>query len=362
MWKFILVFIIAIHGLIHLLGFVKSFDLAPVKKLTGNISKTNGVFWLSTSILSLITAYLIILHSDFWSYLGICTAVLSQCLIFTAWKDAGFGTWANILILITSVFTLGVVTFENGFKRDYSALIERTHQNDQELITEKDLNGLPSSVKRYLMYTGAVNNPKVSNMKVIFEGKFRTRGKDWFSFTSEQYNAFDEPERLFFMKANMFGVTVPGYHNYKNGKAAMDIRLFGLYPLVFKSGAAMDTTETVTLFNDMCLLAPATLIDQRIKWEIIDSLAVKATFTTHGISVSANLYFNANGQLVNFKSYDRTEINAMTKYPFSTPVHRYKVLNEKNVMAEGDAVWQYPDGKFVYGKFTLIDILYNVKK
>ncbi len=30
----------------------------------------------------------------------------------------------------------------------------------------------------------------------------------------------------------------------------------------------MDRTEAVTLFNDMCLLAPGALVDARIQWEL----------------------------------------------------------------------------------------------
>lgn len=47
----------------------------------------------------------------------------------------------------------------------------------------------------------------------------------------------------------------------------------------------MDKTETVTLFNDMCLMAPATLIDRRIQWQEIDRNSVKATFINYILSL-----------------------------------------------------------------------------
>ena len=88
-------------------------------------------------------------------------------------------------------------------------------------------------------------------MRIVFEGEMREKGKEYFPFACEQYNFFDELTRLFFMKGKMFGVTVPGYHHYMKGIAVMDIRLFGLFPVVKKSGVAMNKVETVTLFNDM---------------------------------------------------------------------------------------------------------------
>lgn len=124
----------------------------------------------------------------------------------------------------------------------------------------------------------------------------------------------------------------------------------------------MNKTETVTLFNDMCLIVPATLIDKRIKWEPIDSLKTRAVFTNRGISVSAILYFNEAGQLINFTSEDRTAITDMKQYQFSTPVKDYKNINGINVATYGEAIWHYPDGEFVYGKFSLKTIQYNLSK
>ena len=122
----------------------------------------------------------------------------------------------------------------------------------------------------------------------------------------------------------------------------------------------MNKAETVTLFNDMCLLAPATLIDKRIQWQLIDSNSVKATFTNQGMTISAMLYFNDRGQIIDFVSNDRTAISDMKQYPFSTPVSDYQNINGINIMSRGDAIWHYPDGKFTYGKFVLKNIEYNL--
>ena len=56
-------------------------------------------------------------------------------------------------------------------------------------------------------------------MRIVFDGEMRVKGKDFFKLKAVQYNFFDEPTRLFFMKAKMFGVTLPGYHNYQNAHA-----------------------------------------------------------------------------------------------------------------------------------------------
>lgn len=49
----------------------------------------------------------------------------------------------------------------------------------------------------------------------------------------------------------------------------------------------------MTLFTDLCLVAPAALIDrQRIQWEIAGPEAARAKFTHRGNTISALLSFN----------------------------------------------------------------------
>ncbi len=358
--KIIFTLLVTIHGLIHFIGFAKAFGYGKIEQLTKEISKPIGMIWFITALALIIVAILFLLKKDGWSMLGIIAAIVSQVLIFTVWQDAKFGTIPNVIIIIVAILSLEITNFENAFRQDVRENLIRTNRLPTELLTEADLQPLPDSVQRYLRSANVINKPKVKNVRIRFNGQMRDKGKDFFPFTSEQYNFFDRPTRLFFMKGQMFGLTVPGYHKYSDAQATMDIRLFGLFPIVQQSGKIMDKTETVTLFNDMCLMAPATLIDRRIQWQEIDRNSARAIFTNQGITISAILYFNDRGQLINFRSDDRTAIAEMKQYPFFTPVSDYQNINDTNIMSRGEAVWGYPDGNFTYGKFVLKDIDYNL--
>ncbi|MFN8135287.1 MAG: DUF6544 family protein [Bacteroidales bacterium] len=360
--KYIFAALLFIHGAIHLMGFAKAFGYGENLPLSIGISRGSGILWLVTFLLFTISAVAFLYKADWWLWIGMTAALLSMALIITAWNDAKFGSIANIIILVVAVLTITSLRFEMKFKNDVLHNLERTRMLKPVNLTESDLLPLPEPVQQYLRYAGVVNKPKVKNFRVVFEGEMRSKGKDWFPFTTVQYNFFDEPTRLFYMKGKMFGLTVPGYHRYIEAKATMDIRLFGLFSVVAESGAVLDKTETVTLFNDMCLLAPATLIDKRIQWKPVDSKSVAATFTNHGISITAMLYFNEKGQLINFLSNERTALPENKQYPFTTPVYEYKSIDNRNVVSNGDAVYDYPDGKFVYGKFRLKEIAYNVNE
>lgn len=358
-----LVFVIVIHGLIHLLGFAKAFNLFPVAELTQPISRPAGIFWLQTALLFLFVAIGILMKKDWWWMLAIIAVLLSQFLIIGQWQDAKFGTSLNVVILAAAVFAFTTWNFHRTYQADVRNALNQSATASSDLITEADILNLPVPVQRYLRYVGVVNTPRLRNVKVVFDGEMRGKEQDWFPFHSEQYNTFASPHRLFFMRGKMKGLTVPGYHAYKDGTATMQIKLFGLVPVVNKSGKEMDMAETVTIFNDMCIMAPASLIDPRIQWEDIDDQSVRAIFTHKGISISAQLLFNAEGQLINFISDDRYDMNAKTPFRlrFSTPMSDYKNINGFYVPTYGEAIWHYPEGEFVYGKFYLKGIFYNVE-
>ena len=361
MLKYLFTFIVVVHGLIHLMGFVKAFKYAEINQLTQPISKTTGLFWLFATLLFLAAAVLFLSKIDYWWIIAILAVLVSQFLIINNWDDAKAGTIANIIVLVGLIAGYGSQRFENSFKEDVTIGLNRTKDLEKTVLTEGDIQSLPPLVQKYLRYVGAIGKPKINNFRLVFEGEMRDKGKDWFPFRSEQYNFYDNPERLFYMKGKMFGMTVPGYHAYKDAQATMQIKLFGLYPIVDLKGEVLNKAETVTLFNDMCLIAPAALIDKRIQWQPVDSLSVKALFTNSNITISAILYFNEKGQLINFTSDDRTAIDDMQQYRFSTPVKDYVSMNGRKVISYGEAVWHYPDGAFVYGKFNLKEIEYNTR-
>jgi hypothetical protein len=354
MLKYFFAFVMLVHGLIHFMGFAKAYNYGNITQLTKYISKSAGSIWFITAMLFIVAVVLFLLKKESWLYFGIIAAVISQILIITVWKDARFGTIINIIVLFVAISSYTSYQFKSTFKADVKRHMAQTDFVDNDLLTEADIALLPIPIQKYIRYAGAIN------MKVVFDGEMRDKGKDFFKFISVQYNFFDDPTRLFFMKAKMYGAPVPGYHCYQNATATMQIKLLGLFNVVNIKGTEMNKAETVTLFNDMCLMAPATLIDKRIEWTAIDSLSTKATFTNEVNKISATLYFNELGQLVNFISDDRYAITDMKQYRFSTPVKDYAQINGRNIMQYGETIWHYPDGEFVYGKFTMKSIEYNV--
>ena len=268
---------------------------------------------------------------------------------------------ALVIILIIALAIFFMHRFERQFLNDVGLALKPSPQPSARLINTVDLNHLPEPVREYLIHAGVLGKPRVQNFYLMFDGQMRDKGKDWFSFRSRQYDVIDPGTRLFFMKAKMFGITVPGYHAYGNGKASMDIKLFGIIPVVSHHEKEMFKTESVTFLNDVCLFAPSALIGPQFQWEKRDSLSATVIYRTGEISVRATLFFNTSHELVNFESDDRMALPGMITYRFSTPASNYKKINGYNLPTYGETIWHYPDGMFTYGKFYLKEVRYNVE-
>jgi hypothetical protein len=252
------------------------------------------------------------------------------------------------------------------YQKEVLSGLERTNSIKPELLLEDDIQHLPQVVQKYLRYVGAVGKEKVVNTRICFEGRIRSKKENsWMKLQSEQYNFFDNPKRAFYIKASKMGIPATGLHLYKDETAIMVIKLAGLFKIADAKGPEMDQGETVTLFNDMCFMAPATLIDKNITWEIINPLTVKAKYINGKLNISANLFFNEKGEMINFISNDRFETidgKTFNNYPWSTPVSGYRKQNGRMFPVSAKAIYHKPDGEFCYGEFTIKEVEYNCRE
>lgn len=257
------------------------------------------------------------------------------------------------------------MSLKNIYTREVSQSLKASQHQKTEILMQRDINHLPEIVQRYLYYTGAVGREKVSNVYLRANGKIRSNATDgWMNFHYEQCNTFKTPTRVFYIKASKMGIPATGLHLYKNVSASMEIKLAGLFKIVDARGPEMNQSETVTVFNDMCFMAPASLIDKNIKWETIDSLHVKAWYTNKDITISAILTFNQSGKLLNFISYDRyetTDGKVYQNYPWETPIKEYATFNGMRLPSKADVIYKKPTGDFCYLEFNLEEIKYNIK-
>ena len=234
-----------------------------------------------------------------------------------------------------------------------------------DLVTESDLSRLPAQVAAYVRQCGAVGQPRVVTLRARFHGRIRGGPtKPWMTFTGEQVNTYgDQPSRLFLMDAELLGLPVEVLHAFESGAASMRVRALSLFTMVDASGPEMDRAETVTIFNDLCILAPGALVNAPVTWDVLDEHHVRGSYTYGANTVAAELTFNDDHELVDFVSDDRTAVSTdgktFTSQRWSTPISSYRRIGAGRLGTIGEGRWHAPDGEFSYLEYHLDDITYN---
>ena len=232
-------------------------------------------------------------------------------------------------------------------------------------LTEADIAPLPPPVRQYLRMSGAVGQPRIANFRVRLHGRIRS-GVDsrWMPLVAEQHNVIQARQRFFYLTSAKFGLPVQGYHRYSETTALMHIKLAGLVTVAHVTGAQLFQSETVTLLNDICLFAPAALVDPALVWEEADVRTARVSFTNAGVTVRAELTFNAAGELTDFVSDDRYQATPdgrrATRRRWSTPVKAYRRFGAAHLIAVGEGRWHTPEGSFAYVELEVDEVSANV--
>lgn len=363
--------IVVIHGLIHLMGVAKGLGWGEVSQLTEPISTSMGVVWLVAAVVVIAAGVMVLAGLRWWWVVAALAAAVSQAVIVTSWADAKAGTAANVLLGLAAVYGFranGPTSFRARSRRLADESVRSVLSvagPSGSLVTDSDLAHLPLPVAGFVRAAGAVGRPHVVGFRAAISGRIRAGAESpWMPWTGEQTNTFGpDPSRVFFMDATMKGLPTDVLHAYVGPTATMQVRVASLKTVIDARGSEMDQAETVTLLNDLCVLAPAALVDAPIEWTPIDDRQARATFTNAGHTVNAVLTFNENHELVDFVSHDRLASSAdgrtFTPRTWSTPITDYRSFDGRRLGALGHARWHPADEpSFDYLEFHVDRISY----
>lgn len=271
----------------------------------------------------------------------------------------------NALLLIAAL-AAGTIPASGGnmtsLRTRYQKLSQAARQavagaRRPEILTESDIAALPFPVRRYVARSGALGRPRPRAVTAGFEARmWRRPGSAPLHLRTHQTNRLDVPERHFFLEGTMLGLPVRGLHTYDSARATMLVRVAGLFPVARAQGELLDRAETVTILNDLCILAPGALVDDRLSWTEIDSSTVDVSFVNGPHRVRARLVFDAQGDLANFISDDRAALQddgSLKPMRWSTPLEGWRDVGGRRIPSRGRTVYDYPEGPFTYGEFDL---------
>jgi uncharacterized membrane protein YqjE len=363
MLKIFFLIVVIIHGMIHILGFLKAFQLAEINQLTQNISRPMGILWLIALILFLTAAIQFISNHDLWWITALAAVILSQVLIILFWQDAKFGTIPNIIILLVVVVAFADWSFNRDVKNEIAEMLAQNLIDKKEILTEEKIINLPSIIQKWLKNSGAVGKEMIHTVRLKQKGqmKMKPEQEKWYEANADQYFTVDNPAFIWKVKVDMIPlVFFTGRDKFSDGKGNMLIKVLSLFNVVNASDNEKINQGTLQRYLGETIWFPTAVVSPYIKWEEIDSLSAKATMTYRGTSGSAVFTFNENGDFVKFSAmrYMGSEANSPLREWVIT-LNEYKVYSGIKIPVKGEATWKLDEGDFTWYKFEVYDTEYN---
>ena len=358
-----IVFVVAVlHGLIHLLGFVKGFQLAEVHNLQSQISKTTGLFWLLAFILFGFAGGLFLLNKSLWMYLAGAALIISTIVIIQQWHDAKFGMIPNIIILFALLFSFTGCAFNNKITKETQSIMASARNTHSKVITNEDLGELPEAVKKWLNNVGVIGKPIPNTvyLRQNFKMKLKPEQKNWHEAMAEQYFTIENPAFIWTVKLNMSPfIQIRGRDKFVDGKGEMQMKMNSIINLGKETGEKMDEGTLQRYLGEMSWF-PSAVIMPYVTWEEVDSLTAKATMSYQGTTGSGTFYFNEQGDFTKFSTmrYMGNDSNAQ-RYEWVITVDDYAEFEGVKIPSKCRATWKLDEGDWTWCIIEILDLSYH---
>lgn len=358
----------AIHGIIHLMGFVKEWDLGPVGRFTGktlihlsgSASKVIGVLWFVACLLLLISAFGYYSQNDWFWVVGITGLFISQGLIIIYWQDAKWATAINVLLLMVIIFSAARIEFNKMVKNEVTTLLASA-SGDRTTITEEDVAALPDIVQIWLRKSNIIGRAMPQHVHIIQKGTMRMdANSDWMPFDAEQYFTIDPPG--FVWNATIHTdklIDIVGRDKYENGKGNMLIKAASLVTMANGSGREIDRGTMIRYIAEITWF-PQAVVSDYLDWEQIDENHARVTMSYNDVTESGIYTFNEDGLPIGFEAERFREFNGnYSKETWAVETTSYGYFDGLPIGNTSEVTWKLKDGDFTWLNLGIRGIEYR---
>jgi hypothetical protein len=355
--------IIALHGIVHLIGFSKEWNLGPTgRRLTKTLipfsengSKVAGLLWLTACVLMIAASYLYFQKKEWYWIPSLVGLVISQILIILYWHDAKYGTIVNIILACITILGAGFMNYNKLVRSEIKSIISRPA--DQRTITNKDIVTLPAPVQRWLLKSGVVGSAVPQYVHVTQQGSMRTEaGADWTPFTAEQYFTIQEPAFVWDATVKASVIQIAGRDKFINGHGNMLIKPLYIYELANSTGPEIDQGTLLRYLAEMTWF-PYAAVSSYLVWEEIDDTHARVTMNYEGLSATGTFTINLNGDVIGFEAMRFREFNGeYRKELWSIATTNHKMFNGIRSGSKSEVTWKLKEGHFLWLKLEILGI------
>ncbi|WP_273568563.1 DUF6920 family protein [Maribacter halichondriae] len=360
--RIVFIILLLLHAFIHLMGFFKAFELLKIEQLSQSISRPIGLLWLFTAILFICSALAYLLKKDIWFLMAITAVVLSQILIVLFWKDAKFGTLANLIILLVGITAYGHFKFKNKVKTEASELLESALLENPSFITKKDIEHLPRIVQKWMEHSRALGKPRTTSVRLRQKGEMKTKPDgNWMPFSAEQYFNTRNPSFVWITKVDAMPlIYMDGRDKLKKGQGEMLIKLLSWFPVVDEGkNEKINSGSMQRYLAEMCWF-PSAATENYVSWETIGKHSAKAIMTIDGKQVSGIFTFSEEGDFVSFETQRYFGGGEAAKLEiWFIEAKDYKVFNGIKIPHKCKVTWKLKEGDFNWLNLEITDLEYN---
>lgn len=254
------------------------------------------------------------------------------------------------IAILTGLLFLWVAFGHLNFNSKVQSEIDSISKIERNLsvIKKSDLDSLPDLLKNYLLKVNITGKPLESNLYFEQKGKIRMYPSNkWLPFKAMQFMSADQP--AFIWKANSFPMLVRD--KFMDGRGEMKINLLGIKNIEVATGTKIDQGSLTRYLGELPVY-PNALLDKRIKWEVMDENALKATMQIENIVADGIFYFDKEGWVSSFKT-KRYMLDSLKD--FTGTFENFKEFNSLMIPTELTAIWNLEEGDYPYFKCNIVN-------
>ncbi len=270
-----------------------------------------------------------------------------------------FGIGIGALLVAIAFVAISFFLFSRAIKAERDALVAAAEPSSVT-ISEKRLATLPMPVQRHLRQAGVVGQKIPRLVTLTQKGRIRSApDSGWMEFTAEETYSTNPPAfvwRVWF--PSRATPVVFGRDHYLDGDGRITMKLLGTVPVADVGGsAAMNEASLMRYLNEI-MWFPAAYAGDNLTWTPVDDTSADVTLTDRGMSVTARLFFDAKGRLINFRA-QRFNSDSNSIETWETPLDDQGHFAGTNLPISGSAIWQMDTGPFAYIELEVTGVSYE---
>lgn len=259
---------------------------------------------------------------------------------------------------VAAAVVAGGRAFTRLVHHDVQNMLRGVPRQQTRLVGEHMLDGLPEPVQRYLRYTGVVGTPFVRTVHLKQRGRMLLgAGQPWIPLTAQQWYSVQPPGFVWDATLRLGPIPlVRARDTYRAGKGHMLIKAAAVFTAADATGMQLDQGEMIRYLNEI-MWFPSAFLEDNITFQAVDSSSARVTLTDHGQSVTARLFFDADGRLTEFvgQRYSGGDLET-----WSVPVTGYGEFEGLRLPRRAKAVWRHAGGDEEYIDVTITELHYEV--